>query len=181
MSTIYPTKSVSIAVGPQTMNLNNKITLHENLEWYDEDKMMRKHPSIQNPPINTDIKNLIDSLDTKPNMYIINSKFECEPYLSLSNQINYNTDIYLDNLHAGSLLHFNNVKLILYNNNKHSLASEIDLKHLFKSIDEQYLKLFDINQGVDMLKNNLIDYIATRVGTPATLSRAVSAVPNASW
>ena len=66
MSTIYPTKSVSIAVGPQTMNLNNKITLHENLEWYDEDQI--DGPSIQKIHQSIQIC-LIDSLDT----IIINS------------------------------------------------------------------------------------------------------------
>lgn len=163
----YPGKSICIALSPQTINLSKKILLSNNLDWYDEDKGTTfKKPLIENPPIETDItdllndERLVDGEGKRTNIYIINSKYECDSYISvITKNIIQQDSVYLDNLHAGILLNYSNVKLILFNDNNHSVASSIDLNKLNKFINDSHLELYDIEKGSQLLLAQLEKFV----------------------
>lgn len=181
MSVQFPEKKcICIALGAQTFQLDKKIYLHDNLDYLIPDRGYNtsiKIPFIHQTNIKKDIADLLkENPDTNTKIYLINSKFECHPDC-FDSVIYHEQFIFLDNLHAGAIINFDNVKLILYNSNDHAIGSNINLKDIFSFVSN--LDNFNIlyeNQieGVNLLKNNINPFVKTVPSTPASVPASIT-------
>ena len=151
-SVYFPTKNnICIALGPQTIKMDNYLNILLKDDVIHENQNNQKRPLIQSVPI---YKNIPEVLNENQNyntkIYILVGKSECDDYNELQ------TPLYLDTLHMGAIINYPNVSSIIYNIASHRIQQKLNLKDLFRIIQEHFYTLFnDQNQGNILIKEEV--------------------------
>ena len=133
---------INITFNAQTINFNNYKRL-----IIKDDVISPSIQAIEN--IHFDIIDLLKEDILKTKIYALIGKTECDDFKE------FNTPLYLDSVHIGSLLPFKNVHIIICNHNTHRLISKLkymNILTIFNNDDQ-----FDIFYSNQKLANEILN------------------------
>ena len=150
VSVYFPEKKkICIAITPQTINY----TYYENKIFINKNEYLEKKPHVLS--CEYIYKNIPQVLSERSNyntkIYLLTGKSEC-------NNMLFGMDfIYLDLLHAGAIVNYPNVNIIIFNFDTHVLIIHLDLVKLMNIFENNFDLLFDNqNDGSKLLNDNIL-------------------------
>jgi hypothetical protein len=159
LSVLFPTKKVTcVTFSPQTLNFQTteKIRFAQNLimPTAENSSMTIKFPLIINPKIEKNISDVLtEHRGYNAKIYILMGKSECDDSLHDPSKST-KEDMYFDAFHAGALVSFPNVGIVIFNHATHKLSKFINLLTLLKIFNESFDRLVDNQtEGLNMLRN----------------------------